>query len=253
MHLFKKAALLLVILITVSCNFTENLEVKPDGTGTFSLEMDGSGLMAMAGDQILGKMDGVKDAKSIDSTFTFKQILEEHKDSIAKLSPEKQAQLKKLENVVMHLKMNAEKNEFLITMNTPFKNVNELESLTGSLKSLNELKGKQEKSSMPIPTDDLFGDSNTKLSFTYNGKSFTRKAIVSKQEIKKVEVDSLGMAKMFFASSKYTLKYRFPKAVKNVSNPDALFSADKKTITIEYPFTDYTDNPEKLNLNVEFE
>ncbi|MBP6587177.1 MAG: hypothetical protein KA208_04035, partial [Flavobacterium sp.] len=69
MQLFKKAALLLVILITVSCNFTENLDVNPNGTGTFSLEMDGSSFMAMAGDQVMGKMDETKQVKNIDTTF----------------------------------------------------------------------------------------------------------------------------------------------------------------------------------------
>ena len=252
MQLFKKAALLLVILITVSCNFTENLDVNPNGTGTFSLEMDGSSFMAMAGDQVMGKMDETKQVKNIDTTFAFKQLLEAQKDSIAKLSPEKQAELKKLENLVIHMKMNAEKKEFLMTINTPFQNVNELENLMGSLKSLNELKGKQEKSAMPIPADDIFGGNNTKLSFAYNGKTFTRKAIVPKKEMNKVAMDSLGMAKMLFASSKYTLKYRFPKPVKKVSNPDAMFSADRKTITIQYSFADYTENPEKLDLHVAF-
>ena len=252
MQLFKKIVLLLVVLFAASCNFTENLDVNPNGTGTFSLEMDGSSFMAMAGDQVLNKMDEAKGPKNIDTTFAFKQLLEQHKDSIAKLSPEKQAEIKKLENLVVQMKMNAEKKEFLMTVNTPFKNVNELENLMGSLKSLNELKGKQEKSAMPIPTDDIFGDSNTKLSFAYNGKTFTRKVIVPQKETNKVTMDSLGMAKMFFASSKYTLKYHFPKPVKKVSNPDAMFSADRKTITIQYPFTDYTENPEKLNLNVEF-
>lgn len=252
MQLFKKIVLLLVVLFAASCNFTENLDVNPNGTGTFSLEMDGSGFMAMAGDKVMGQMDETKQKKNIDTTFAFKQLLEGYKDSIAKLSPEKQAELKKLENFVISMKMNAEKKEFLMTVNTPFKNVNELENLMGSMKNLNELKGKQEKNAMPIPSGDIFGNSDTKLSFTYNGKKFTRKTIVPKKETKKVETDSLGMAKMFFASSKYTLKYHFPKPVKKVSNPDAMFSADRKTITIQYPFTDYTDNPEKLNLNVEF-
>lgn len=253
MTVFKKALLLFVILLTASCTFTENIEIKPDGTGNFSLEMDGSGFMAMAGDQALKGMNAKQDAKSIDSTFSFKQIFEEKKDSIAKLSPEQQKALKKLENFVINIKMNPESKQFLFAMKTPFKSINELDDLNESLGTLKDLKGSSDKKDNPAAMMSGMGINNSKLSFSYNGNSFNRKAVVSKTDVKKIENDSLGMAKMMFASSKYILKYHFPKPVKKVSNPDALFSDDRKTITVEYPFTDYTDNPDKLNLNVEFE
>jgi hypothetical protein len=251
--LYQLLSLSLLVLTLASCNFTENIEVQADGTGKFSLEMDGSGFMAMAGDQALKGMNTKKDTKSIDSTFSFKQIFEAKKDSIAKLSVEQQAALKKLENFVMNIKMNPEAKQFLFSMNTPFKSVNELDGLMENISSLKDLKGESDKKDNPAAMMSGMGDNNSKLSFSYNGKNFTRKAIVLKDQIKKIAADSLGMAKMIFASSKYTLKYHFPKAVKSVSNPDALFSADRKTITVEYPFTDYSENPEKLNLNVSFE
>ena len=253
MQLFKKALLLVVILLMASCTFTENITIQPDGTGEFSLEMDGSGFMAMAGDQALKGMNAKENTKSIDSTFSFKQIFEEKKDSIAKLSPEQQLAIKKLENFVINIKMNPEAKQFLLTMKTPFKSINELDDLTETLGALKDLKGSADKKDNPAAMMSGMGINNAKLSFSYNAKSFTRKAIVAKSDIKKTENDSLGMAKMMFASSKYVLKYHFPKPVKKVSNPDALFSDDRKTITVTYPFTDYTDNPDKMNLNVEFE
>lgn len=253
MKKFKTILFIALILALTSCNFTENIEIKPDGTGDFSLEMDGSGFMAMAGDQALKGMNAKENTKSIDSTFSFKQIFEEKKDSIAKLTPEQQKALKKLENFVINIKMNPESKQFLFAMKTPFKSINELDDLTESLGALKDLKGSSDKKDNPAAMMSGMGINNSKLSFSYNGNSFTRKAVVSKTDLKKIENDSLGMAKMMFASSKYILKYHFPKPVKKVSNPDALFSDDRKTITVEYPFTDYTNNPDKLNLNVEFE
>lgn len=253
MKKFKTILFIALILALTSCNFTENIEIKPDGTGNFSLEMDGSGFMAMAGDQALKGMNAKENTKSIDSTFSFKQIFEEKKDSIAKLTPEQQKALKKLENFVINIKMNPESKQFLFAMKTPFKSINELDDLTESLGALKDLKGSSDKKDNPAAMMSGMGINNSKLSFSYNGNSFTRKAVVSKTDLKKIENDSLGMAKMMFASSKYILKYHFPKPVKKVSNPDALFSDDRKTITVEYPFTDYTNNPDKLNLNVEFE
>lgn len=253
MKLYKLLSLLLLIVTLTSCNFTENIDVQADGTGKFALEMDGSGFMAMAGDQALKGMSGEKDLKNIDSTFTFKQIFEAKKDSIAKLSPEQQTALKKLENFVMNIKMNAENKQFLFSMNTPFKSIKELDGVMESMDNLKELKGNSNKKDDPVAMMTNLGNNNSKLSFSYDGKNFIRKAIIDKEQLKKINADSTGMSKMIFASSKYTLKYHFPKAVKSVSNPDAMFSADRKTITVEYPFTDYSENPEKLNLNVVFE
>lgn len=250
---YKFLSLSLLVVTLASCNFTENIEVRPDGTGTFAIEMDGAGLMAMAGEKIGSELGAKNNAKAIDSTFSFKQIFEEKKDSIAKLSPEQKEALKKLENFVMNIKMNPEAKQLLFSMNTPFKSVNELDGVMESMGVLKDLKGKSDENSNPAAMMSSLGNDNSKLSFSYNGKNFSRKATVSKDAMKKIAADSTGMAKMIFASSKYTLKYHFPKAVKSVSNPDALFSADRKTITVEYPFTDYSENPEKLNLNVVFE
>ncbi|GEL09589.1 hypothetical protein SAMN05192550_1406 [Flavobacterium glycines] len=242
-----------LMLLLTSCNFTENIDVHPDGSGNFSIEMDGAGLLAMAGDKLGNELGMKNNAKAIDSTFSFKEIFATKKDSIAKMSPEQQEALKKLESFVMKIKMNPEAKQLLFSMNTPFKSVNDLGGLMESMAAMKDLKGKSDKKDNPAAMMSGLGNNNAKLSFSYNGKNFSRKVIVLKDQIKKIAADSLGMAKMIFASSKYTLKYHFPKAVKSVSNPDALFSADRKTITVEYPFTDYSENPEKLNLNVVFE
>ena len=58
---------------------------------------------------------------------------------------------------------------------------------------------------------------------------------------------------LMFGSSTYKLNYHFPKPIKSVSNETAMFSADRKTVTIEYGFMDYIANPEALNLEVVLE
>ena len=40
---------------------------------------------------------------------------------------------------------------------------------------------------------------------------------------------------MFYDQSNFKVVYQFPKAVKKVSIDNALYSEDRKTITIEYP------------------
>jgi len=252
MKLYKLLSFLFLIATLTSCTFTENIYINDNGTGKFSVDMDGSALMAMAGDQI-GQQMGADARKNIDSTFTFKQLLEEKKDSISKLSPEAQKQLKKLENFVVKTKMNAENKEFLMTLSTDFKNVNELQDILQTLSTLQKLE-KGTVTGAATPFGDNFGNNNTKLSYTYNGKKFTRKAIIDTQKLAEKAKDSgVDMSKMLFASSKYILKYHFPKKIKKISNPNALFSEDRKTITIQHNFNEYMDTPEKLNFEVEFE
>jgi len=246
MKLYKLLSFCFVLATLTSCTLTENIYVNDNGTGKFSVDMDGSSLMAMAGDQL-----GPDAKKNIDSTFTFKQLFEEKKDSIAKLSSEAQKELKKLENFVVNTKMNSEKKEFLMTISTDFKNVNELQDALQSLSALQRLEG---GASAATPFGKGLGDNNSKLSYTYDGKKFTRKAVIDKQKVAEKAKDSTAdMSKMIFASSNYIIKYHFPKKIKKVSNPNALFSEDRKSITIQYPFTDYMENPDKLNFDVEFE
>lgn len=252
MNFFSKLALLTLLTLVTSCNFTENITINEDGTGDFAIEIDASGLMAMAGDKISEKMGQTKNTKILDSTFSFKEIYEAKKDSIATLPLEEQEALEKMKDFVMNMKMNTEKKEFLLSINSPFKNVSDLQNMMGGMKKLNDLKGKTAGKKTANPLGDGLNN-KAKIDFTYTGTSFTRTAIIDKEALKKVKKDSTGMANMMFASSKYTLKYHFPKPVKTVSNPDAMYSADRKTVTIQYPFTDYMDNPKKMNLTIDFE
>lgn len=247
--LYKLLSFSFLLVALTSCTFTENITINDNGTGKFSVDMDGSSLMQMAGDQI-GSQMGADNKKDIDTTFTFKQLLAEKKDSIAKLSPETQKELKKLENFVVTTKMSAEKKQFLMTLATDFKSVNELQDILQTASTLQKLEGGANAN----PLGSSFGNNSSKLSYTYDGKKFTRKAIVDQQKLaEKLKDTSADMSKMIFASSNYIVKYNFPKKIKKVSNPNALFSDDRKSITIQYSFTDYMENPDKLNFDVEFE
>ncbi|WPO76915.1 hypothetical protein [Flavobacterium sp. KACC 22761] len=247
--LYKLLSFSFLLVALTSCTFTENITINDNGTGKFSVDMDGSSLMQMAGDQ-LGSQMGADNKKDVDTTFTFKQLLAEKKDSIAKLSPETQKELKKLENFVVTTKMSAEKKQFLMTLATDFKSVNELQDILQTASTLQKLEGGANAN----PLGSGFGNNNSKLNYTYDGKKFTRKAIVDQQKLaEKLNDTAADMSKMIFASSNYIVKYNFPKKIKKVSNPNALFSDDRKSITIQYSFTDYMENPDKLNFDVEFE
>jgi hypothetical protein len=239
-----------LLLILTSCTFTESITINEDGTGNYSLDMDGSAFMAMMPkDSLTGSKE-----KAIDSTFSFKQLFEEKKDSIAKLSPQEQARIKKLENFRMKMKMDYEKHQFLFSMFTSFKSVTELQDVMNDMGELQKMNKVQKEQSMSgFGNASMFGNTNSKVNYFYDGKKFSRKAIVDKEALKKINNDSIEQYKMIFESSKYVLKYHFPKAVKSVSNKTALFSEDRKTITLEFSFNDCLKEPEKLNFDIVFQ
>lgn len=230
-------------LFLTSCQITENVYINDDGSGKLSFDIDASGVMSMAGDKM-----GEKD---MDSTMTFKQIFEEKKDSISKLPAGEQARLKKLENVSVNMKMKAAEKQFVISMFTDFKNANEMMDM---MQALNAVKPKQQNA-MPSdsPLASLGNPDATELNFSYDGNSFRRNVVIKDKSALAAAKDTTGMTAMMFAGSNYTLKYHFPRKVKSVSNKTAMFSDDRKTVTIQYPFTEYLENPDKLNLEVVLE
>ena len=249
MKLIKLFLAFFAVITLVSCTLTENVYIKNDGSGTFSVDMDASSLMAMMPN------DSLKSGKNIDSTFSFKQLFIENKDSIAKLPKEEQQQLKKLESFNMRMKMNSDVKQFLFSMNTDFKSVAELQDILATMNTINAIQNTQKKktgTNQFIPSSG-FGTNNSVLNYSYNGKKFIRKATIKANQTKKTAADSLQAYEAIFASSNYILKYHFPKPVKKISNNAALFSEDRKTITIQYPFKEYMENPDKLNVEVEFE
>lgn len=230
-------------LAVVSCKFSENIYINENGSGKVEFIFDGSDLMQMAGDEM--KQGG---EQAVDSTFYINDLLEERKDSIAALSPEEQARLYAMKDISVHMVMNPESGEFTFTMYKDFANVNDLQDMFASMNELKSLGGDNgAPGGLPVSSG------GTQLKYSYTGKKFTRTVKIVNEELFEQKKDSLGEMAMMFGSSTYTLNYHFPKKVKKVSNANAVIGDDKKSVTIEYSFVDFMNDPESLNVEVEFE
>ena len=248
MRRFYVVCCLVVLTTLVSCQFSENIYINADGSGKMKFSFDGSQLMQMGGDKM-----GESQEEAIDSTFSFKELFSTMKDSISKLSEEEQQKIKSLEPFTMHMVMDPKTSKMNFEMFTDFKNVNELQDMFKAMKSFGDLKGKEKAGADANPFSSFGGDGSTELNYKYDGKTFKRTAkIIDKEDYKQL-TDSIGQMAMMFGSSSYKLNYHFPKAIKSVSNEKAMFSADRKTVTVEYGFMDYITNPEALNLEVVLE
>ncbi|WP_417558871.1 hypothetical protein [Mesoflavibacter zeaxanthinifaciens] len=239
----------LMTLFLTSCNFSEDVYINEDGSGKISFSFDGSQLMQMAGDKI--KEDG---EKAIDSTFSFKELFDEKRDSISKLPAEEQAKFKKLENFSMHMVMNPETEQMTFELFTEFNNASEMQNMFEAMNTFSELEGNKKGKKQPIndPSNPFsqLDNTATKLDYNFDGKTFTRTVKILDPEAHQKGADSIKDMMAMFGSSTYKLNYHFPRPVKSVNNDNAMFSADRKTIMVEFPFATYVTDPEALNLEI---
>lgn len=283
MKIIKILFALVLLFNLTSCSITEKIIINDNGSGKFAYEIDGSQMMSMMGNAFkdLGEDEKdskkkknkknkeeevVKASKNIDSTFTFKELFASKQDSIAKLSPQEQAKLKKMERFSVRTIMNEDEGKMNYSIFTDFNTISELQDVMSPLESMKTISPTgQQAGGMGMAPNAL--EENASTRYFYDGKTF--KKIVSKLEKKKeeskpdedaaiaeVEAEAIRLKEsmnMFYDQSNYKVVYQFPKAVKKVSLQNALYSEDRKTITIEYTLKDYMENPDKLNLEVTFE
>ncbi len=227
-----------------SCNFTEEITLQDDGSGKLSINFDGAELMEMAGEEMQKSNE-----KPIDSLISFKDLLEEKKDSIATLSPEEQAKLKRLEPFNMHMVMNPEEKVMKFDLFSEFKKIEEVNDAFNAFQTANDLGNVGKQQSQPMGMQDP----TTEVTYSFKKNSFSRKAEILDQELFQQGLDSLQGAEMFLSGSTYTLKYHFPRRVKSTTAEAATFSADGKTLIYEVKFLDLMKNPSVLDLEVELE
>jgi hypothetical protein len=241
-----------MMVLFTSCQFSENIYINEDGSGNMSFTFDASEMMDMVGNKM---QEGDDPEKRIDSMLVFKDFLEEKKDSIAKLPKADRDKLMALKDFRMHMLMDPETKEMKFDLITDFKNTNELQNMFEAMNNASNLQGKgASKVNDPNNPFSAFADGGTtKMSYTFKNNTFTRRAKIIDEAAYKTMVDSIGEMAMMFGSSKYRLNYHFPRKIKSVSNKDAMFSADGKTLILEYGFMDYIADPKIFNLEVVLE
>ncbi|MDC6365718.1 MULTISPECIES: hypothetical protein [Flavobacteriaceae] len=232
------------IALTSSCNFTEEIFLEENGSGKLSINFDGSELMEMAGEEMMKTEE-----KAVDSLISFKDLLEEKKDSIAQLPPEEQAKLKRLEPFNMHMVMNPEEKVMKFDLFSDFKEITEVNDAFNAFQGASLL-GPNTGQQQPSVGS---GESTSEVTYSFKKNTFTRTAKILDEEMFQQSLDSMQGAEMFLSGSTYTLKYHFPRKVKSANVEGATFSADGKTMFYEVGFLELMKDPSVLDLEVELE
>ena len=220
--------------------------MNEDGSGTMNVAVNMNEMMAFGGAAVTDSMK-VK----IDTIVYMKQFLEEKKDSISKLSAAEQAKLRKLENFNIHINMNSETSEMVYDISTKFKNISEANDILNGLEQASNLMPNPDASTEIKKEEDspeLIG-----VNYSFKKGIFKRDAYIKDKKMHQQQVDSMKQAEAFMGGSNYTLKYTFAKKIKKTSNPEAVFSEDKKTVSVQAPFMEYFKNPDLLDLEVELD
>ena len=170
------------IALASSCNFTEEIYLKEDGSGKLSINFDGSELMEMAGEEMMKTEE-----KAVDSLISFKDLLEEKKDSIAQLSPEEQAKLKRLEPFNMRMVMNPEEKLMKFDLFSEFKEISEVNDAFNAFQGASALGPNNGQQPKPMGSDNP----SSEVTYSFKKNTFTRTAKILDEELFQQSLDSM--------------------------------------------------------------
>jgi hypothetical protein len=253
MKKFKYLALFLVLLAFSSCFDIEELyDFKPNGSCNVVYTFD----MSSAVSVLMNLMpDSVKETPQFsmvkDTTLDFYSALPDSTQQ--KMSPAT-VEMAKASN--LSVKMDLKKSIMKVGINhlakTPadleyyLKNLSKM-SMDGQLKAVTN--GKQPEGFDPqqlVAGEDYY-------SYEITPHKFYR--IIDKDKfnafVKKTQ-SAFSMAKAMLIETPYKLVLNFANPVKKVSNPKAIVSADRKTVTLVTNMDDVIKNPSLMNLKIDF-
>jgi hypothetical protein len=236
----------------------ENIEIKPDGSGQFAMDMD-MGQMVELLQTYMGKDElAKKGLEKMDTTFMMKEIV----DTVSTLSAEKK---RLLSPGSLHVQLDVDAKVFKTHMLFPFSSQDNLQKLYGTM-SDGSLGTAQIFKNMASPSGqdniNMQGDGPSPDLNQFNGvyDFVSKDGLISKKlnlDKWKALQNSPQFAQMKQASQMgveilYTTTMKLPRPVKKADTPLAKLSDDKKTVTIKYNLMDIFDHPEQFGYKIEY-
>jgi hypothetical protein len=256
--ILKLFPLLLLFFLGGCFEIQEDIDVKSNGSGQMTVNMDMSQLLALM-QNYLGKeeMDKQMPQKSIDTTVFMKDLV----DTAKSIPADKKALLR---NGKLHMVLNMTDKVFKTDLHFPFNNLTDLQKIYTSLND-----GSLNTTSLFKGLTGGHGDSadNANNNATPDMSQFnsiydfqSRDGLVSRKlnaERWKALQDNPQFGQMKDVGSMgvempYTLTIKLPRPVKKVDNALAKLSDDKKTVTIKYNLTEVFQNPEKFEYTISY-
>lgn len=243
------------LLFLASCEIVQEIKFEEHGGGTYSLGFDMSEMMKMG----MNSKDNTKN-KQIDTIIDFAKVLEDKKDSIAKLSKKEQEKAALLKDFKLHMKSDTATNQLMMKMVYDFKDIAGLEKFGEKLKDQNfkeldmfnkKLAGKSKKTT---ENDNVFEKFDMMYATSFSKQKFTRKITEkSLNEAIKNKDTSITKDNPMSDMIRFKQRYVFPYKIKSVSNKNARILPNFKGIELQANLFEVNNNPKFFDVEVEFE
>jgi hypothetical protein len=246
-----------MFLLAGCFEINEDIDVKADGKGVYSVHTDMSQLL-QAMQSYLGKdeMDKQMPSKNIDTTVMMRNLL----DTAKNVSAENKALTK---NGSVHLLLNIDQKQFKSDVVIPFKSLSDLQKLYNSMNNqslgftqlFKGMAGKPDSALSSTGNENSMPDMN-QFNAIYDFESrdglLSRKlnpekwkALQATQQYAQMkDAGNMGI------SIPYTLSISLPRPVKKVDNSLAKLFPDKKKVIIQYNLIEVFDHPEKFEYTI---
>jgi hypothetical protein len=252
----------IVLFLFVTIGFTgcldiyEKIDVKKDGSGTVTMDMDLSQMLEML-QQYMGKEElEKKGIAKMDTTINMKDIL----DSVSTMPADKKALLSA---GTVHIKLDMDAKVFTTHMNFPFTNQENLQKLyaamgdgsLGTAQLFKNLGGEEAGAGgaggAPSPDINQF---NGIYDFSCHDGLMSKK--VNQVKWKALQNDpqmaQVKQAAQMGMEINYTTTIVLPRPVKKIDNATAKLSDDKKTVVMKFNLIDAFDHPEQFEYTIAY-
>ncbi len=248
--------LLLAFCFTGCLDVYENTEVKADGSGSMTMDMDMSQMVEMLKTYMTKEDLEKKGMEKMDTTIMMKDIVDTNKA----LSAEKKALLRPAS---VRIQMDMDAKIFKMHMSFPFSSQENLQKLytvmsDGSLGNAQLLKsmipGGQDGGVQQGGSSPDINQFNGVYDFVSKDGLMSKKLNADRWKTLQdnpmfAQVKQAGQMGVEIA---YTVTVKLPRPVKKVDNPLAKLSDDKKTVTIKYNLIDVFDHPDQFGYSIEY-
>jgi hypothetical protein len=246
----------LALCFTGCLDVYENIEIKGNGSGQLSMNMDMSQMVELLKTYMTKEDLEKKGMDKMDTTIMMKDIV----DSSTSLSTEKKALL---HPATIHIKLDIDGKVFRTDMLFPFSSQDNLQKLyatmsDGSLGNAQLLKnmlpsGQDAGVQQGGPSPDI-NQFNGVYDFTCKDGLLSKKLNADKWKVLQdnpifAQAKQAGQMGVEIA---YTVTVKLPRPVKKVDNPLATLSDDRKTVTIKYNLIDVFNHPEQFGYTIEY-
>ena len=236
-------------------DINEKIEVKKDGSGVVTMDMDMSQMLEML-QTYMGKDELEKKGISkMDTTINMKDILA----ADTTLSADKRALLS---TGTVHIKLDMDAKVFTTHMKFPFANQENLQKLymslsDGSLGTAQLFKGLSGADSgaagMGGGAPDI-NQFNGVYDFTCHDGLMSKK--VNQEKLKALlndpQMAQVKQATQMGVEINYTTTIVLPRPIKKIDNATAKLSDDKKTVVMKFNLIDVFDHPERFEYTIAY-